>query len=257
MSETPTEPKLDQARFDEIWSRRATGLWTSQDMDDLLILYPIFHSGSPTPAKAGGATLEQRKEWHPVSPTKAEAERRLKTLIFRLRARGDEYNADIAEMEILPFVIGTPTKAGETPRTDAIWRAFESKDWKESFAAMHDHAELLEAELIAMAARVEELEKERDAANLHLESSQRHLARETKAACDYAIELPSLRTSLAQAKADGERMWKALEAEAKEHEEQAELWRSMEDPENGDYHAKLGNKSRAALAAMSGQGEKP
>lgn len=45
----------------------------------------------------------------PAARSTAEAVARCKTLARRLRYRGDEYNADIAEFEILPF-LQSPTE---------------------------------------------------------------------------------------------------------------------------------------------------
>lgn len=49
-------------------------------------------------------TPEQRKEWHPPATTAAVAHDRLKLLGRRLRYKADNYNADIAQMEVLPFL---------------------------------------------------------------------------------------------------------------------------------------------------------
>lgn len=54
------------------------------------------------PAKA---PLKQRKLWHPAARNPEQAIRRCATLMRRLRYRGDQYNADIAEMELLPFLV--------------------------------------------------------------------------------------------------------------------------------------------------------
>ena len=56
-----------------------------------------------------GATLTERHVWHPPATKQAAAIKRLKTLIYRLRSRGDEYNADIAELELLPYISGPNT----------------------------------------------------------------------------------------------------------------------------------------------------
>lgn len=53
-----------------------------------------------------------------------------------------------------------------------------------------------------------------------------------------------------------EAMRQALEAEASEHEEQAKLFNSIHDPENAEYHAKLGKKSRTALSFPAAETER-
>lgn len=49
-------------------------------------------------------TLRQRMEWHPAAETPEVALSRMRTLCIRLRSKGAEYDADIAEMEVLPFL---------------------------------------------------------------------------------------------------------------------------------------------------------
>lgn len=48
-------------------------------------------------------SFEQRKFMHPPAQTKEET-RWMRTLIARLRYRGYQYDADIAEMEVLSFI---------------------------------------------------------------------------------------------------------------------------------------------------------
>jgi hypothetical protein len=45
-----------------------------------------------------------RARAHPPAPNQREAVRRLETLISRLRYAGREYDADIAEREVLPYL---------------------------------------------------------------------------------------------------------------------------------------------------------
>jgi len=58
----------------------------------------------PTEKTEATPTLEQRKEWHPPVTDPMVASSRLQTLINRLRYRSDDYNADIAELELRPFI---------------------------------------------------------------------------------------------------------------------------------------------------------
>jgi hypothetical protein len=55
-------------------------------------------------------TLAQRKEMHPPAQCSVHAVSRMKTLINRLRyvrTPYSDYNADIAELEILPYLRST------------------------------------------------------------------------------------------------------------------------------------------------------
>lgn len=62
-------------------------------------------------------TLDQRKECHPPADSLDSATRRLVTLVQRLRYVGREYEADMAEMEILPFLsaLQSPPSHGASP----------------------------------------------------------------------------------------------------------------------------------------------
>lgn len=67
-----------------------------------------LRSVAPQPAKTEEVSTKptdaQRAEWHPAAATRDVALSRLQTLGRRLRYRGDEYNADIAELELVPYL---------------------------------------------------------------------------------------------------------------------------------------------------------
>jgi len=46
---------------------------------------------------------------------------RIKTLAYRLRTAGDEYNADIAEMELKPFIENLTAKDAAVSKVLAAW----------------------------------------------------------------------------------------------------------------------------------------
>lgn len=62
-----------------------------------------------TPALSCGRLVgaAARRAWHPPAQTQEAAVKRMQTLIRRLRFRGDDYNADIAELEVMPFLRGS------------------------------------------------------------------------------------------------------------------------------------------------------
>ena len=78
---------------------------TRQDVENIIA---AVGGVAPQPVKTEEASTKptdaQRAEWHPAAATRDVALSRLQTLGRRLRYRGDEYNADIAELELVPYL---------------------------------------------------------------------------------------------------------------------------------------------------------
>lgn len=127
-------------------------IWAKKKADDALIASP------PRPTQgAEKDELPQAPEWehrhvaHPPAPDAREAIRRIRTLINRLRWKADHYNADIAELELLPFIapLAEPAQAGLVGEADGASlivaeraRQMTKEGWTPEHDDTHQYADL-------------------------------------------------------------------------------------------------------------------
>ena len=100
-------------------SPRRSENWTLDETLAASAEAPSKSTGQASSLSCGalvGATLTERHAWHPPATQQDAAIKRMKTLIYRLRSRGDEYNADIAELELLPYISGPNEKLSDSRR---------------------------------------------------------------------------------------------------------------------------------------------